>query len=584
MAKQLNAEQKTINQILNDPNRTKFLIPDYQRPYSWEREQCETLWDDILSFAYPIDHSFNAGNDRYFLGTILTFQNDYYESEVIDGQQRIITFLLMLRAFYEAFEKVDCKNKENILTCIGKCIWNGDEFGNVDKTSLKLNSEVASDEDVAEFKKILSTGKSTKGNASNYAKNYRDFQEWIKNFKNDNPDDFSYLPMRILNNCILLPIEADSQNTALRIFTTLNDRGMPLSDADIFKAQFYKFFAQYGRQSKELFVKRWKNLAKLCNKNFHPRKGTSVDDLFMRYSYYAKTKKAVEQNSRISETFSDMRDFYAENNYEILRDKEVYEDLETLAQFWDDAAERSNRFSPRILKKLYVLNYSPYSVWSYVVSLYFMSWREIDEEDFCQFLDKITALILSNGVLDFGKQTIRRPFVLEFKNIYNGEPINFEQYRQKESLVRSRLREMKFSNTKKITRAMLAWWTFQNPAQELPPPDSELQQEHIYARNRHENFEPLENPDALEFLGNKALLEKRINIGASDYRFEDKKKYYLGRQPPGKGKKYQPATFNLELKRLAETRDDFTEADIIERNEKIFEAFIEYLREQNLLL
>ncbi|MBR3745577.1 MAG: DUF262 domain-containing protein, partial [Selenomonadaceae bacterium] len=222
MAKQLNAEQKTIGQILNDPNRPKFLIPDYQRPYSWEREQCETLWDDILSFAYPIDHTFNAGNDRYFLGTILTFQNDYYESEVIDGQQRLITFLLMLRAFYVAFEKIDCKNKENILTSIGKCIWHTDEFGNVDKTSLKLKSEVASDEEIAEFKKILETGTATEKNPSNYAVNYRLFAKWIEVFKDANPDDFSYLPVRILNNCILLPIEADNQNTALRIFTTLN--------------------------------------------------------------------------------------------------------------------------------------------------------------------------------------------------------------------------------------------------------------------------------------------------------------------------------------------------------------------------
>jgi len=578
MAKQLNAEQKTISQILNDPNRPRFLIPDYQRPYSWEREQCETLWGDILAFAYPIDHPFNAGNDRYFLGTILTFQNDYYENEVIDGQQRLITFLLMLRAFYVAFENIDIKNKENILASIGKCIWNADEFGNVNKTSLKLKSEVASDEDTAEFKKILETGAATEKNPSNYSVNYNLFVKWIKDFKNDNPDNFSYLPMRILNNCILLPIEADNQNTALRIFTTLNDRGMPLSDADIFKAQFYKFFSQYGKQSKELFIKSWKNLAELCNKNFHPRKGTPVDDLFMRYSYYAKTKKAVEQNYRISETFSNMRDFYAENNYEIFRDKEVYEDLETLAQFWDDVATRSDRFSPQILKKIYVLSYSPYSVWSYVVSLYFMSWHELDEKDFCKFLDKITALILINGVLDFGKQTIRRPFVLEFKNIYNGEPIKFEQYRQKEHIVRSRFADMKFSNSKQITRAMLAWWIFQNPAQELPPLGVELQIEHILPKNRQELHHVLTNPDALEFLGNKTLLEKTINIRASDFRLVDKRIYYFG------GGKSKHGTFNLELRTLAEMHDDFTEENILERNEKIFEAFINYLRENDLLL
>lgn len=578
MAKQLNAEQKTISQILNDPNKPKFLIPDYQRPYSWTKDECETLWDDILSFAYPIDHAFNAGNDRYFLGTILTFQNDYYESEVIDGQQRIITFLLMLRAFYVAFEGIDCKNKENILASIGKCIWNGDEFGNVDKTSLKLKSEVASDEDIAEFKKILETGESTTKNPSNYSVNYQLFKDWIAAFKNDNPDDFSYLPMRILNNCILLPIEADNQNTALRIFTTLNDRGMPLSDADIFKAQFYKFFSLDGKQAKEKFIKRWKGLEALCNKNFHPRRGTPVDDLFRRYMYYAKTRRAVERNERISDTFSDQRDFYAENNYELLRDKNVYEDLETLAQFWDDVANRSECFSPQMLKKLYVLSYSPYSLWSYVVSLYFMSWRELDEEDFCNFLEKMTALILMNALLDSGKQNIRRLFVLEFKNIYNGDPIKFEQYRQKESLIRSRLSEMNFSNTKPITRTMLAWWTFQNPAQDLPPIGIDLQIEHILPKKRQELHHVLENPDALELLGNKSLLEKNINIRAADYRLVDKKISYFG---DGKSK---PGTFNIELRRLAETRDDFTERDILARNEKIFDAFVDYLREQNLLI
>ena len=87
----------------------------------------------------------------------------------------------------------------------------------------------------------------------------------------------------------------------------------------------------------------------------------------------------------------------------------------------------------------------------------------------------------------------------------------------------------------------------------------------------------LENPDALEFLGNKSLLEKNINIRAADYRIVDKKIFYLG-----DGKK--AGTFNLELRGLAETRDDFTEEDIIERNEKIFEAFVEYLRGNDLLL
>lgn len=577
MAKQLNAEQKTISQILGNRD-AKFLIPDYQRPYSWERDECETLWSDILDFAFPLDHVFYDDNDRYFLGTILTFENSSYENEVIDGQQRLITFLLMLRAFYAAFEEIDCDNKENILRSIGECIWKTDKFRNLDKTSLKLKSEVASDEDIAEFKKILETGAATDKNPSNYSVNYRLFKNWIAKFKNEHTDDFSYLPMRILDNCILLPIEADNQNTALRIFTTLNDRGMPLSDADIFKAQFYKFFSREGKQAKENFIRRWKELEALCNKNFHPRKGTPVDDLFMRYMYYAKTKRAIKENKNISDTFSDMRDFYAKNNYEILLGEETFKDLETLAKFWDDVAERNERFSPQILKRLYVLSYSPYSVWGYVVSLYFMSNRDLDEEKFCNFLDRVTAMILMNAAMDFGKNNIRRPFVLEFKDIFNGEPLEFDrQFKPQEKVFRGRLAEMKFSNSKSVTRMILAWRAFQNPAQELPPREIKLHIEHIFAKNRHKSFQPLKNPDAPEFLGNKALLEEDINKKISDNPFGDKKIFYLG-----DGKK--AGTFNLELRGLAETHDDFTEEDIFDRNEKIFDAFIKYLRGNDLLI
>ena len=314
-------------------------------------------------------------------------------------------------------------------------------------------------------------------------------------------------------------------------------------------------------------------------KIFHPRKGTPVDDLFMRYMYYAKTKQAIRQNKRISDTFSDMRDFYSENNYKIFQSEETFEDLITLANFWNEVAERNEKFSPQVLKKLYTLNYSPYSVWSYVVSLYFMSNRGLEQEKFCAFLDKVTAMILMNAVLEMGTQNIRRPFVLEFKDIFNGEPLDFDaQFKPQEKIFRNRLSEMRFSNSKTVTRTILAWWTFQNPAQELPPLGVDLQIEHILATKRQELHHVLKNPDALEFLGNKSLLEKNINIRAADYRLVDKKIFYCGN---GKSK---AGTFNLELRHLAKTLDDFTETEILSRNEKIFNALVEYLRGNDLLI
>lgn len=80
----LNVDQKTIFELLSD-KKANFLIPDYQRPYAWDEEQCQTLWDDLFSFSFPNNNyqDFDT-NDEYFLGSIVTFKNNE-RSEVIDG-------------------------------------------------------------------------------------------------------------------------------------------------------------------------------------------------------------------------------------------------------------------------------------------------------------------------------------------------------------------------------------------------------------------------------------------------------------------------------------------------------------------
>ena len=265
----LNAERKSINEIFSNP-KTKFLIPDYQRPYSWTTDHCETLWADFKEFAFPNDdvESFDEDKDEYFLGTILTFNdNGCSQQEVVDGQQRLITLLLLLRAFYDAFGESETEPRSEL----SKCIWRLKNY-KPDFSTCKIDYEVVDDENSDSFKKIIAEGVTDKSDKSNYAENYRYFQRELTKFKLTSPDKFSIFPQRILNNCILLPIVTNSQNTALRIFTTLNDRGMPLSDADIFKAQFYKFYRAKGKVEKENFVSRWKELDRLCNKNFHPRR------------------------------------------------------------------------------------------------------------------------------------------------------------------------------------------------------------------------------------------------------------------------------------------------------------------------
>lgn len=573
----LNVDQKTIKDLFQD-KKADFLIPDYQRPYAWGEAECQTLWDDIFSFAIPDDGrtEFDS-NSEYFLGPIVTFKNDDAKMEVIDGQQRLTTLMLLLRAFYAKFGHMQDKASVATRQNIEKCIWKTDEFGEPDMSALKIDSEVATDKDKDEFLDILRTGTIKAGQKSRYAANFKFFQNCIDDFLAKYPTYFAYLPTRIMNNCILLPIEAESQDTALRIFSTLNDRGMPLSDSDIFKAQFYKYYTKLGQ--KDSFIKQWKDLEELTEKIFHPINGTPMDELFTRYMYFRRAKMGIK-----SSTTEALRKFYEKDNYALLREPNTLDDMITLAHFWEDVSNQDkDRFSQRILRLLFVLNYAPNGMWTYFVSVYFMQNKDdhglLEEEEFFRFLNKTIGFIWTYAVTNPGVNALRTPVYAEMVNIVNNRPVTFDVFKFEPEKVQSMFSNFVFNNARPITKSMLAWWAFQYDSQELISLETILEVEHIYARNRYENDKSLSDVRNLEALGNKALLEKRINIRAADYRFADKIKYYQGFTNSRNQQK--EGTQNHELILLS-TADDFTEADIVRRTEDIMSAFVAFLKDNDL--
>ena len=436
----LNIDQQTIKELFAN-KRSDFLIPDYQRPYAWGEAECQTLWDDIFAFAFPEnDYSrFKSDEDEYFLGPIVTFKNDYNKLEIIDGQQRLTTLMLLLRAFFSKFGNMKDTNAISTSEDIAKCIWKTDEFGNPDKNKLKIDSEVSTDDDKEEFLSILKTGVVGSAQKSRYAKTYRFFQEKINEFLSEYPSYFAYLPTRILNNCILLPIEAESQDTALRIFSTLNDRGKPLSDTDIFKAQFYKFYSDQGR--KEEFIKRWKELEVICGDIFDAPSGSPMDELFTRYMYYERAKQGIKIT-----TTEALRKFYEKDKYAILKREETLDNLETLAQFWKSVLSQDDMiFSDKILRRLAVLNYAPNGMWTYLVSVYFMQYKDennlLEEQAFYEFLNKITAFIWMYAFMRPGVNALRSPAYPEMIEIVNDRVVDFEEYRFEAEIGRASCRE-----------------------------------------------------------------------------------------------------------------------------------------------
>lgn len=575
----LNVDQKTIKDLLTDKS-ANFLIPDYQRPYAWEENECQTLWDDIFSFAFP-DNNKDAfkGSDEYFLGAIVTYKNGTGQSEVIDGQQRLTTILLLLRAFYDRFEHMADQPSKDMRKNISQCIWRTDEFGNADMENLKIDSEVATDDEKEEFLSILRKGGTNRRDSSKYSKNYRFFENKINTFVDDYPSYFAYLPARILNNCILLPIEADSQDTALRIFSTLNDRGLPLADADIFKAQFYKYYEKLGEKND--FIDKWKVLSSVTDRIFRPITGTPMDELFTKYMYYIR---ASEGNK--STTTEALRKFYEHDKYRRLLTGYTIDNLTVLLDFWRSVVEQdAERFSEEVLRRLFVLKYAPNGMWEYLTSVYFLSHKDdhgrLNNTDFGSFLSKITAFVYAYSLTNPGVNALRTPVYAEMIKVYGKQSCDFSDFRFEENHIRKVLENYKFTNNRLVTRSLITWYAFTFEGQERPSSDIiGFDIEHIYAKERHNKENKLQDPEKLEELGNKILLEKTINIRASDYRFEDKKKYYNG-YTNAQGKTL--AGSMIVEYRLLTKKEDFTEADIGERDRQIHDKFIEFLRIEGLL-
>jgi hypothetical protein len=254
--------------------------------------------------------------------------------------------------------------------------------------------------------------------------------------------------------------------------------------------------------------------------------------------------------------------------------------------FWNDVyTQNTERFSQDILRKLFILNYAPNGMWTYFLSVYFLhnkNEKELLEETKLKiFLDKIIAFVWGFSFTNPGVNALRTPVYAEMINIVSGKGVNFDEHKFDENTFKTAINNFEFKNGRPITRSMLTWWAFNDNNQAIPNINTNFDIEHIFARKRQENDKSLSNSRNLEALGNKVLLEDKINIRAADYRFVDKIKYYKG-FTNDKGQ-YKEGSVISELVNLANSISDFKEDDIVKRTKEITNQFINYLKDNSLI-
>jgi len=174
---------------------------------------------------------------------------------------------------------------------------------------------------------------------------------------------------------------------------------------------------------------------------------------------------------------------------------------------------------------------------------------------------------------------LRTPVYDEMVSIVKGGDATFSKYKFNKAQARTSFENYVFTNQRGATRSMITWYAFTFPNQNLLGLNEIFHLEHIYSKKRQEMEGGLKTENNLDSLGNKVLLESSINIKASDYRFDDKKKIYIGAQRRGN---YKDPSKVAEIAELI-GYDEFEEKQLIDRNNKILDKFFEFLQAEDLI-
>ncbi len=511
---ELNKIRKTIRHLF-EIERKKFIIPDYQRPYAWDLEKCETLWDDLVSF-----YKETKGQDdkKYFLGTIVTCKNSDNNIELVDGQQRITSLLLLLRSFYKKLENMDENENEvrRLKEQIAPCLWNTDTLtGGIDITIPHIASMVATDKENDTLNQIIKNGVVEEDKKNLYIKNYNNFLKWNNQYAQDDPLSWKQLIITILDRCIIIPIECDTFDLALTIFSTLNDRGLPLSDSDVFKSKIYK---NTKTNERDKFIDQWNDL----NENTK-RANISMDQLFRYYSHIIRAK----ENNRNQEKA--LRKFYSDNDHKYLAQKGLIEELASLCEFWVAINKREDNFNDKNIpfnakKYLHCLSIYPNEYWKFTTSVFYHCNKNENDfsEKFVDFLKKITAFLISKFIERPSVNAIKSDIYNSCINIYENKSLNFAYNIKKEDIQED-------SGASRINRCLILLHAYLDKDQK-DLIDSNWEIEHIFPRRWQDtNYNGWNETDAKEYLeklGNKIAIGKKLNIRAGNGYFGQKKNQY----------------------------------------------------------
>lgn len=250
---------KTIQGIFGD-TESYYYVPDYQRPYDWNSEQVEQLFDDVYE-------SMSSNEETYFLGPIIVIKTAN-GLEIVDGQQRLTTLTILfcvLRDFYNPEDKVLHNSVRSLID---------------NKYRLRLITQAHKqnqfEHEILEKVVIPETEITLKERENNkFLNTVLVFKEKLKDLTEEELNAFTeYLFKKVA----MISITCTNQSYAIILFRTLNARGLDLSPADLIKSSL---ISKCDEEKKSQFISTWNQIDELSS-----QMDESIENLLTYYEYY----------------------------------------------------------------------------------------------------------------------------------------------------------------------------------------------------------------------------------------------------------------------------------------------------------
>ncbi len=358
MAKDIEPKLKLISDYLRINKEDKFVIPEYQRSYSWSIVQCDKLWQDVEAFIE------SDKKEPYFFGTIIADCSELDKICLIDGQQRTTTFILLLKALLlrlqevlrkmkhdadsEALEEALKEKRNKIIDILyktdvegrfeiiknsgcakGVILLENNSINELFKDELQLICE-ADSYDTAEKVSYKIPRKQKDNKYTNFFRNFKFFYWKLEDYKESQLNTFA---KTFLGECQIIEIRSWQTEQAITMFNSLNSTGMPLSDADIISAQLYS----NSGEEKIRFMELWSGLNKKASE-LSSRRIINIDSVLQQYMYIRRAvdREYIKEGSQPDVTTPGLRRYYTYDRKELLKEPfQLCESFNKIVQIWD---------------------------------------------------------------------------------------------------------------------------------------------------------------------------------------------------------------------------------------------------------